>query len=266
MSFSIAGKTAIVTGAAHGLGLAIARHFVDQGANVVFADRDEAQLMRELAEDAKDAPHISIFAGDLREKLAVANLISTTVDAYERIDILVNAARQVAVTDPLAAADKSFDLMIDQNLKLPFRLSQAVARRMIGQEANAAGHKGCIVNLGTVAATAGHGDLLGYSVAGAGLNQLTRALALSLAGEGVRVNALAIGSVMTASLKAAIKDHEDYRHEIMTHTPMGRIAGPEEVVEAVQFLASDAASFLTGQVLTADGGRGLADPTGIAAH
>lgn len=91
MSFSIAGKTAIVTGAANGVGLAIGRHFIDEGANVVFADMDEAALERELGDWAKDGSTARIFAGDLRQKLTVANLLSASIDAFDRIDILVNA-------------------------------------------------------------------------------------------------------------------------------------------------------------------------------
>ena len=98
MSFSIDGKTAIVTGAANGIGLAIARHFVEQGANVVFADMDEKRLKKEI-EDIAEQENVTYFAGDLRERLTVANLLSATVDAFDQIDILVNASRQVMPTD-----------------------------------------------------------------------------------------------------------------------------------------------------------------------
>ena len=104
MSFSIDGKTAIVTGAANGVGLAIGRHFADQGANVMFADMDEARLAKEIGETDEDG-RIRYFAGDLREKLTLANLLSATLDAFDRVDILVNASRQLMPSDPLDMDD-----------------------------------------------------------------------------------------------------------------------------------------------------------------
>jgi 7-alpha-hydroxysteroid dehydrogenase len=105
MSFSIDGKTAIVTGAANGIGLAIARHFVEQGANVVFADMDEKRLKKEI-EDIAERQNVAYFAGDLRERLTITNLLSATVDAFDQIDILVNASRQVMHTDAFDHKDR----------------------------------------------------------------------------------------------------------------------------------------------------------------
>src|SRR5210317_1653527 len=111
MSFSIAGKTAVVTGAANGVGLAIARQFVVQGANVMFADMDEDRLVGELGDVADDEDGTAaFFAGDLREKLTVANLLSATIDRFDQVDILVNASRQMLVGDPLNPDD---DAVID---------------------------------------------------------------------------------------------------------------------------------------------------------
>ncbi len=131
MSFSISGKTAIVTGAANGVGLAIGRHFVKMGANVVFADMDEKALNHEIGEEADKEENIRVFAGDLRKKLTIANLLSATIDAFERVDILVNASRQVMITDPLDPDDNSVEELLQQNAMTALRVSQAVARRMI---------------------------------------------------------------------------------------------------------------------------------------
>jgi 7-alpha-hydroxysteroid dehydrogenase len=266
MSFSIAGKTAIVTGAANGIGLAIARHFAESGANVMFADMDEKRLAAELSDKSEDG-NMRCFAGDLREKLTIANLLSATIDAFDQVDILVNAARQVIPSDPLDTDDNSVMEMLNQNLMPALRLSQQVAKRMIrqseGQEDRPAGS---IINLSSITARRAHPGLLAYSVSSAALDQMTRSLAVSLASHRIRVNAVAMGSVMSASLKEVLKDNRDYRQDIEDHTPLGRIAPPTDLADTVQFLASDGSGFMTGQVLTLDGGRTLIDPVSAPAH
>ena len=268
MSFSIAGKTAIVTGAASGVGLAIGRHFVHEGANVVFADMDEEKLTHEMGDEAEDETNVRIFAGDLRKKLTIANLISATVDAFDRVDILVNASRQVMETDALSVDDTSMDELLQQNLMTSLRLSQAVARRMIKQSkaAEPNGPIGSIVNISSIASRRTHPALLAYSVSNAALDQMTRSLAVALAPQRIRVNAVAFGSVMSASLKGQIKDRDEVRDAIIDSTPLQRIASPGEVSDAVQYLASDAAGFVTGQIITVDGGRTLLDPAAVSAH
>lgn len=267
MSFSISGKTAIVTGASSGIGLAIGRQFAAAGANVMFADTHEAALVRELGEQA-DESNIRYFAGDLRERLTIANLLSATIDAFDDIDILVNGARQVVQSDPLDPEDDSLELLLMENLLPSMRLSQQVARRMIkqaeGSEDNAP--LGTIINLSSIAARRTHPDLMAFSVASAALDQLTRSLSVSLAPHRIRVNSIAFGSVMSASMQATLKDNRSYRADIEEHTPLGRIAAPTELTETAQFLASEASGFMTGQILTLDGGRTLLDPVAAPVH
>jgi 7-alpha-hydroxysteroid dehydrogenase len=261
MTLSIQGKTAIVTGAASGLGLAIARHFLDKGANVMCADIDEAQLEAECGAAARFEGTRRFFAGDLREKLTIANLISATIDAFDRVDILVNAARVFAMSDPLDPARDQVDLLLQYNLMTSLRMSQAVARRMIQQaeRAETPGPAGAIVNLSSTAVPRSQPELLGYSIATAAVEQMTRSLALALAPKGVRVNAIAFGSMLSASLQTQLRETPDLREAIIAATPAGRIAAAAEIAETAQFLACDGAGFMTGQVIALDGGRSLLD-------
>ena len=268
MSFSIQGKTAIVTGAANGIGLAIARHFLDKGANVMFADMDEDRLEAEVGEEARGEGPVRMFAGDLRQKLTLANLLSATMDSFDRVDILVNACRQMAVSDPLSVDEDAVEALWEQNVLTSLRLSQMTAKRMIqlAEKTGAEGPVGTIINLSSVAAVRTRPDMMGYSVACAAVEQMTRSLALALAPKGIRVNAVSFASVMSASLQAALKAHPDWRAPIEEATPLGRIAAADEVAEAVHFLASDASAFMTGQVVTVDGGRSLLDVVAVPAY
>jgi 7-alpha-hydroxysteroid dehydrogenase len=266
MGFNIQGKTVIVTGAANGIGLSIAREFADRGANVMCADMDEARLKNELGE-ALDEGNMRYFAGDLRQRLTIANLISATIDAFEQVDILVNASRQVMTTDPMDVEDDSVSVLLEQNMMTALRLTQHVAKRMIKQsEGQETGQAGSIVNLSSIAAHRSQPQLLGYSIASAAMEQMTRSMALALAPHRIRVNAVAFGSVMSASLKSSVKENSEWRDDIEGHTPLGRIAGPGELVDAVQFLACESSSFMTGEVVTVDGGRSLLDAVGAPAH
>lgn len=265
MSFAISGKTAIVTGGANGIGLAIGRHFLDKGANVIFADMDEDNLIKELGPNEEGNSH-RYFAGDLREKLTLANLLSATLDAFDTVDILVNASRQIIAADPLNS-DDAMEVMLQQNLLTSLKLSQMVAKRMIKQaDGDDEGTAGTIVNISCIASRRSSPELLAYSVSTAALDQMTRSMAVALAPNRIRVNGLSFGSVMSNSLKETLRENSDYRDEIEARTPLGRIAAPTELTEAAQFLASDASGFMTGQIMTVDGGRTLMDPVTAPAH
>ncbi|MEM6824111.1 MAG: SDR family oxidoreductase [Pseudomonadota bacterium] len=269
MTFSIAGKTAVVTGAANGVGLAIARHFQENDANVVFADMDEKKLVHELEGEVGDDSNVRYFAGDLRQKLTCANLLSATIDAFEQVDILINASRQMMRADPLDPDETAVSTLLDQNLITALRLSQLFAKRMIQQaEKNGVeeGPVGSIINLSSIAARRTQPELLAYSVSSAAVDQMTRSMAVALAPQRIRVNAVAFGSVMSASLQGALKENSDMREQIIDHTPLARIARATEVAEVAQFLASDGAGFMTGQILTVDGGRTLIDAVDAPAH
>jgi 7-alpha-hydroxysteroid dehydrogenase len=125
---------------------------------------------------------------------------------------------------------------------------------------------GTIINLSSIAARQTRPELMGYSIAAAALEQMTRSMALTLAPHRIRVNAVAFGSVMSASLKASVAENREWRDDIRSHTPLGRIAAPSELAEAVHFLAADSSSFMTGEVMVVDGGRSLLDAVEAPAH
>ena len=157
--------------------------------------------------------------------------------------------------------------LLEQNMMSALRLTRVIAKRMIkqGKETDEV-CKGSIINLSSIAARRSNPELLAYSVSCAALDQMTRSMAVSLAPHSIRVNSVAFGSVMSASLQYALKEDLSIRAEIEGHTPLGRIASANEVAEAVQYLASEASSFVTGQILTIDGGRTLIDPVSTPAH
>ena len=152
--------------------------------------------------------------------------------------------------------------MFDVNVRATFRLSQAVARRMIAQAEEAGGSPaaGAIVNITSIAARRTLPELLHYSVSCAALDQLTRSMAVSLAPHHVRVNAVALGSVMTRNLREALRDREELRAQLRAVTPLGRVGEASEAADAVLFFASPQSSFITGQILSVDGGRTILDP------
>lgn len=269
MSFSITGKTAIITGAANGIGLAISQHFASLGVNVMMADIDEDKLEKEAAMISEEYPNVKSFAGDLRQKLTLANLLSATIDEFEDIHILVNASRQVVSSDPLNPKHDHTEDLFKQNVLSTLRLTQLVANRMI-QQAEDAGEDeapcGAIVNLSSIASERTHPEMLAYSVACAALNQMTRSLAVGLAKSRIRVNAIAIGSVMSANLEEAIEEDAELKEAMTKATPLDRIAEAKEIAEVAQFLASDSSSFVTGQIITVDGGRTLIDPLDSTIH
>ena len=264
MANGISGKSVIVTGAARGVGLGIAQRFVRAGASVMLADIDEARLEREVVtlQGTGYDGRAQAFVADLREKLSMTNLAAATLDAYDGIDVLVNASRILVASDPLVAEKDGLEETLAQNVIATLRLSQIVARRMIELAAGEAPGPAdrAILNVSSVQALRTAPGLLAYSVGCAAVEQLTRTLALVLAPHRIRVNAIAVGGVPGRSLAQALPEVEDLTEALAEVTPLGRVADPQDFAETALFLAAPAAGFVTGQVLTVDGGRQLVDP------
>ena len=250
---SLKDKAVIITGAARGIGYACAERFLGDGAKVVLADIDEKggkNAARTLAEGNRDAIFVACDVGD---GLDVRNLVAETLDTHGCIDILINNAATLDSAPFLDLEEEVFDAVLRTNLRGPFLLGQAVARQMVTQveEGKPAG---AIVNMSSVNAVLALPDHVAYTVAKGGLAQLTKAMALSLADKGIRVNAIGPGSIMTELLEEVASDKAIVKR-ILSRTPMGRFGEPSEIAAIAAFLASDEASYITGTPIYADGGR-----------
>ncbi|MCB1463149.1 MAG: SDR family oxidoreductase [Nitratireductor sp.] len=245
-------KVAIVTGGAQGIGYAIAERFAREKAKVVIADIDDE--IGEASEDALRRINTARYKRcDVSGKLDVHNLVASTLDEFGSIDILVNNAGIVAAGDFLDISEEDFDRVIDINLKGAFLCGQAVARIMV--ERVKEGHEpGTIINMSSVNAVFAIANQVPYSVSKGGINQLTKVMALSLAPYNIRVNAIGPGSIMTKILRS-VADDKAAMDRIMSRTPLGRIGDTSEIASIAAFLASQDASYITGQTIYADGGR-----------
>ena len=245
-------KVAIVTGGAQGIGYAIAERFLREKARVVIADIDDKTGA--AAEKAlRKIGTVKFLHCNVAERLDVHNLVAATLDEFEKIDILVNNAGMVLKSEFLDISEEAFDQVMAVNLKGAFLCSQAVARQMV-EQIEAGMSPGSIINLSSVNAEFTIADQVPYSISKGGLNQLTKVSALSLAPHGIRVNAIGPGSIMTQILQSVV-DNPEAKRKVLLRTPMGRVGEPSEIASIAAFLASEDASYVTGQTIYADGGR-----------
>lgn len=239
------GRRFLVTGAARGLGLAIATQFVADGARVMLADV--------LPEGAAAAAALGVNAAfvpcDVTRRADIAAAIEAVVARWGGLDGLVNNAGIAPRGDILTESPEQFDRVIATNLTAAFHATQLAAPRLI-----AAG-KGVVINMSSVNAVLTIPSLLAYNVAKGGLNQLTKNSAIALAPHNIRVVGIGPGTILTDLAREAVLADDAARRMILSRTPMGRAGEPEEIAAIAAFLASDDASYITGETLYADGGR-----------
>ena len=247
---SLVGRTAIVSGAARGIGAACARAFAEHGANVVLGDVLEdacAETARSIAADTGAAT--LAVRSDVTDPEDCAALLAACTDRFGGCDILLNNAGIIVAGSILDASVEDFDRVLAVNLRGSFLLGRLVARHMVER-----GTKGCIINMSSTNAVVTIPEQLAYAASKGGVAQMTKAMAMALAPHDIRVNAIGPGTILTDMLKVVIADDEA-RRTILSRTPMGRIGDASEVAGVAVFLASDYASYITGDTIYPDGGR-----------
>ena len=249
ISYGLGEKVCLITGGAQGIGEACARLFLEQGAKVVIVDI-QSERGQSLASQLQQQGHEILFiASDIGNKIEVDAVIKQVIAQHGRLDVLVSNAGIFKAAPFLEVSESDFDEVLRVNLKGAFLMGQAAARVMKDQGG------GAIVHMSSVNGVLAIPEIASYNVSKGGLNQLTRAMALALADDGIRVNAVAPGTIATELASKAVLTSEEARNKILGRTPMKRLGDPSEVAHVVAFLASDAASYMTGEVITVDGGR-----------
>ena len=238
-------KVALVTGAAQGIGFACAQAFASEGARIVLAD-----VNGDKGRKAAESLGAAFAPCDVSRKDQVVAAVDMAVENYGRLDILVANAGIVHAADFLDLAEEDFDRVLSVNLKGIFLAGQAAARQMVKQ-----GGGGAIVNMSSVNAVMAIPNQVPYVVSKGGINQLTKVMALSLARHRIRVNGIGPGTILTELARTAVLGNAEAERRILSRTPLGRMGEPAEIASVAVFLASDDASYLTGQTLYPDGGR-----------
>ena len=256
MDLGLKGKTAVITGGAKGLGKAIALEFARFGMRVVIGDvaDEHGEATANEINDLAFEGSVRYAHCDVTKASDIEGLLDLAVDSYGRIDVVVANAGIAFLCDAIELSEAEFEQVIGVNLKGVFLTGQAAARRMLTQAEDAQGQRGVIINMSSVNATSVLPNAASYVMSKGGVNQWTKALALSTAAKGIRVNAIGPGTFVTEMNSVQLEDKARYR-SLMSRTPIGRPGRVDEIGKIAAFLASDLSSYIIGQTIYADGGR-----------
>jgi NAD(P)-dependent dehydrogenase (short-subunit alcohol dehydrogenase family) len=241
-------KIAIVTGGASGLGFAIAKKLISRNILTIIVGRNEAKLA-EAKSTLGELCHTR--AVDLTVLDVIPTLVSSILATYGKVDILVNNAGINMKKSMTEVTDQEFQQILQTNVSSVFTLSREVSKAMI-----AAG-EGTIVNISSMAAHYGIPKVIAYTASKAAIEGMTRSMAVDLSPLGIRVNCVAPGFIMTNMSSTALNSDPERKNRVLARTPMGKLGMPEDVANAVYFLTSSEAAFITGAVLPVDGGNSI---------
>lgn len=250
VSFALHGRVAIVTGAAQGIGAACAQRLSRDGAAVALWDIADARCAELAASLSAGGTRAIALHCNVSLRADVDAALAATLATFGRVDALVNNAGIFKASEFLDITEADWDAVLDVNLKGSFLVGQAVARAMV-----ASGGGGAIVNMSSVNGAMAIPSIASYNASKGGIDQLTRVMSLALADHGIRVNAVGPGTIATDLARAAVLGSDEARARILARTPLRRLGEPEEIADVVAFLLSDAASYVTGEIVYVDGGR-----------
>jgi NAD(P)-dependent dehydrogenase (short-subunit alcohol dehydrogenase family) len=241
-------KVAVITGGASGLGLAATKKFVDQNIQTIMIGRNETSLARAADEFGELC---SYKVCDLSKLDCIPAVITAIIAEHGTIDILVNNAGINMKKDFTEVTNTEFQEVMQTNVNAVFAISREVAKVMVKHK------KGCIVNISSMAAQYGIPYVIAYTAAKTGIEGMTKAMAVELSPKGIRVNCVAPGFIKTKMSSKALDNDPERKQKVLSRTPMNKLGMPDDVAEAIYFLASDAAKYITGVVLPVDGGNSI---------